>query len=194
MESDVKKWLKEDGVMFIRGLGITKGQVILDFGCGDGQYTIPVAKTVKKEGTVYALDKDKGALAQLIRKAESEGIDNIVPLETSGELEIGLYNESVEAVFLYDTLHYLTMDERRELYKEVYRILRDDGVLLVYPKHLNSDEPLWSFADMKLEDVIEEIESTNFYLERKSFKRLLHNNSYSEGFVLHFRKKDMSKL
>jgi hypothetical protein len=31
MESDVKKWLKEDGVIFVRDLGIKKGQVILCF-------------------------------------------------------------------------------------------------------------------------------------------------------------------
>ena len=188
MESDVKTWLKEDGVTFLRDLGIKKGQVILDFGCGAGHYTIPAAKTVKKEGKVYALDKDKEALAQLIQRAELEDIDNIVPLETSGDLEISLANESIEAIFLYDILHYMSLDERRELYKEVYRILRGDGVLLVYPKHINSDEPLWGLADMKLEDVIKEIEYANFYLDRKSFKRLLHNNSYSEGFVLHFSK------
>lgn len=189
MESDIQKWLKGDGEAFLRDIGIKRGQVILDFGCGSGHYTIPAAKTVGKEGKVYALDKDKGALAQLMQKAESEDTENIVPIETSGELKINLENESVEAVFLYNTLHYMTVDERRKLYNEVHRILKSGGMLLVYPKHLKPDEPLWSLSNMKLEDVIEELERANFYLDRKSFKTLIHNNSYNKGFILHFRKR-----
>jgi ubiquinone/menaquinone biosynthesis C-methylase UbiE len=38
--------------------GIKRGKTVLDFGCGSGIYTIPVAKIAGKEGDVYALDKD----------------------------------------------------------------------------------------------------------------------------------------
>lgn len=36
--------------------GIKEGQIILDAGCGIGRYTIPIARTVRKKGRVYALD------------------------------------------------------------------------------------------------------------------------------------------
>jgi len=188
MESDVKRWLTRDGEAFLRDLGIKKGQVVLDFGCGAGHYAIPAAKTVGKAGKVYALDKDKGALAQVMQEAKSEGIDHIVPVATSGELNIRLEDESVEAVLLFDTLHYMTRDERRVLYHEVHRVLSDDGLLLVYPKHHRMDHPFWNFKDMSLEEVVEEIEWANFCLDRKSSKNLLHNDSYNAGVVLHFKK------
>jgi predicted methyltransferase len=82
----------------------------------------------------------------------------------------------------------MTADERELLYEEVHRVLRNDGQLLVYPKHVKSDQPLWNFRDMGLEEVIEEIEIASFRLEKQSPKRLLHDYNYNEGVVLWFRK------
>lgn len=188
MASDVTRWLKADGEAFFRDLGIKGGKVILDFGCGAGHYTITAAKAVGQGGVVYALDKDRSELSQLLKEAQSEGIDNIVPLETSGEIAISLEEESVDVVLLFDVLHYMTADERELLYAEVHRVLRNDGQLLVYPKHVKSDQPLWNLRDMELDEVIEEIDIASFFLEKQSPERLLHNYDYNEGVVLWFRK------
>ena len=188
MSLDVTRWLKADGEAFFRDLGIKGGQSILDFGCGAGHYTIPAAKAVGQGGIVYALDKDRSELSQLAKEAQSEGIDNIVPLETSGEIAISLAEESVDVVLLFDTLHYMTADKRELLYGEVHRVLINDGQLLVYPKHVKSDQPLWNLRDMELAGLIEEIEIASFRLEKQSPKRLLHNYDYNEGVVLWFRK------
>jgi precorrin-6B methylase 2 len=48
----------------LQQIGIRSGQTVLDFGCGLGIYTIPVAKIVGEQGRVYALDKDKEAVDQ----------------------------------------------------------------------------------------------------------------------------------
>jgi len=44
--------------MFKEG-GIRTGQILLDFGCGSGNYTITAAEIVVKTGKCYALDKEK---------------------------------------------------------------------------------------------------------------------------------------
>jgi len=121
-------------------------------------------------------------------EAQSEGIDNIVSLETSGEIAISLDEESVDVVLLFDVLHYMTADERELVYAEIHRVLRNDGRLLVYPKHVKSDQPLWNLRDMDLEELIGEIEIADFFLEKQSPERLLHNYDYNEGVVLWFRK------
>jgi ubiquinone/menaquinone biosynthesis C-methylase UbiE len=188
MASDVTRWLKADGVAFFRHLGIKGGNVLLDFGCGAGHYAIPAAKAVGQGGMVYAMDRDRRALSRLLKQAQSEGIDNIVPLEISGELAISLDEESVDVVLLFDVLHYMATDKRELLYEEAHRVLRNNGRLLVYPKHVKSDQPLWNLRNMELEEVIEEIETASFRLEKKSSKRLLHDDDYNEGIVLCFRK------
>ena len=190
MEIDVKEWLNGKGEVFLKDIGIKKGDVILDFGCGDGPYTIPAAKVVSKEGKVYAMDKDMESINKLMEIAKTKGLKNVIPLHTkSEELEINLESESIDAVLLYDVLHYMENLERKKMYEEIYRILKTGGLLSVYPKHHKSDEPLWNLSDMELDDVIGEINSRHFYLQRKFYKKLLHNYHYNRGYILNFRKK-----
>jgi len=194
MEIDVKEWLNEEGEIFLENIGIKKGDVVLDFGCGDGPYTIPAAKVVSKKGKVYAIDKDIESMDKLMEIAKTKGLKNIIPIHTkSEELEINLESESIDAVLLYDVLHYMENLERKKIYEEIYRILKTGGILSVYPKHRKSDEPLWSLSDMELDDVIEEISSWHFYLQRKFYKKLLHNGNYNTGYILNFRKSVLNK-
>jgi len=189
METDVQNWIEREGEVFLKDMGVRKGQLVLDFGCGVGHYTIPAAKVVGKEGKVYAVDKDREALDKLTEMAESKGLKNILIIKTSGDLKIDLKDRSIDVVLLYDVLHYMKAQERKEIYGEVYRILKNDGLLFVYPKHHKCDESLWNLADMKLEDVIKEIESANFYVKRKCLKTLIHDDNYDEGFILNFTKR-----
>ncbi len=189
MEIDVN-WLNREGEAFLKDIGIKKGDVVLDFGCGDGPYTIPAAKVVSKEGKVYAIDKDIESMHKLMEIAKNKGLENIIPIHTkSEESKINLESESINAVLLYDVLHYMENLERRKIYEEIYRILKTGGILSVYPKHRKSDELLWNLSDMGLDDVIEEINSRHFYLQRKFYKKLLHNGNYNTGYILNFRKK-----
>jgi len=190
MKTDIGKWLAKDGKKFLKEIGVKKDQVVLDFGCSVGHYTIPVAKVVGKEGKVYAVDKDREALIQLMQIAKSEGLENIVPITTSGEFKINLENNSADVVLLYDILHYMSRKERRELFFDVYRVLKIGGLLSIYPKHYKSDEPLWELSDIELESLIEEIENANFCFKCKILKKLIHDNNYDTGYILNFIKNE----
>jgi len=49
----------------------------LDFGCRVAHYTIPTAKTVGSKGTVYAMDTQANALAELEQKKNTQKLTNI---------------------------------------------------------------------------------------------------------------------
>jgi len=190
MEIDMKNWLSRGGEAFLEDIGIKKGDVILDFGCGAGYYTIPAAGVVRSEGKVYAMDKDIESIHKLIEIVKTKGLENIISIYSkSEESKINLESESIDVVLLYDILHYMDVLERKRVYEEIYRILKTSGILSVYPKHRKSDEPLGNLSDMELDDVIEEINSHHFYLHRKFYKKLLHNGNYNMGYILNFRKK-----
>ncbi|RLE13689.1 hypothetical protein DRJ04_03860 [Candidatus Aerophobetes bacterium] len=78
-ETDIEKWLKEEGEKVLKEVGIKKGHVILDFGCGEGIYSLPVAKIAGDKGKVFALNKSRIELNKLVKKAKLVGLDNIKP-------------------------------------------------------------------------------------------------------------------
>ena len=186
MNSDVEKWLKKDGEEFLRNLGIKRGDYVLDFGCGEGHYTIPVARVVGEGGRVYALDKNRQALDKLRRLAKEKDIKNIEFINKNSKVSIK--DNSVDVVLCYDVIHYENRKERRTIYNEVYRVLKKKGLFSVYPKHHKKDYPLNELADVDLEDVVKEIEKSNFILEDKFSKRLLHDECYNDGYVLNLRR------
>jgi ubiquinone/menaquinone biosynthesis C-methylase UbiE len=186
MKSPVDDWIEEAGVKFLKSIGIRKGQKVLDFGCGSGNYTIPAARIVGEEGLVYALDKDRRSLDKLTRKAESMGLKNIIRLDTSNESGTGLDSESVDAVLLYDVLHFYYFsraEDRRQLLHEIYRVLKPSALLSLYPSHLQS------YMEPTLDDVEREIKEASFYLECEySGTLIVHDSNLEKGQVMNFRK------
>ena len=152
----------------------------MDFGCGPGTYTIPVAKIVGKEGRVYALDKNKNALDNLMKKANIGGLKNIRRIATSGELSIDLPNESVDVSLIFDIFHryyFPQIDDRKILLDEFYRITKTNGFVSVLPKYMEYEAR-------------DEIENANFYMEKEYLGTLIHDNKDIEtGKVINFRKK-----
>jgi len=105
MEADARKWLQKKVETFLRRTGLTQGQTVLDFGCNEGNYTIPAARIVGERGKVYALDKNKDSLKKLMRKVEKKRLRNIKPLHVQEDQKLPLRSCCVDAVLLYDTLH-----------------------------------------------------------------------------------------
>lgn len=186
MKNSTHKWLEQSREKVLKHIGIEKGQKVLDFGCGHGNYTIPVARLVGERAPVYALDEDKAALDQLMSKAKSIGLKNIARLDPLDKSRIGLDNESVDVVLLYDVLHYYYFPkekDRRQLLSEVYRVLKPNGLLSVYPTHLESH------MEPKLDDVRREIEESYFHEEDEYIGMIMfHDDNVEKGTVINFRK------
>jgi ubiquinone/menaquinone biosynthesis C-methylase UbiE len=182
MKDHLEKWLEGKGERVLRKIGIREGQKVLDFGCGSGAYTIPVAIVVGEEGIVYALDKDERALDKLMQRAEGEGLRNIRRMDTSGEVEIRLDDESVDVVLLYDIFWYFPLSDPRltKLLAEVYRVSRRQASISVIPKHIDSEQ----FKD--------KMEGAGFQLNKKNAETIIHDGALERGLILNFVKKEQS--
>jgi ubiquinone/menaquinone biosynthesis C-methylase UbiE len=129
-------------------VGIGAGHSVLDFGCGSGTYSIPAARLVGENGRIYSLDVSRGALDKLSRKAEKEGLDNIVTVLSSGNVEIPIDDETQNHVLLIDVLQEIS--DKEPLFKEIYRILKPDGLMTIYPMHVESNEVIRLASNVKL--------------------------------------------
>ena len=191
--TDLLAWQEHGAVRFLREVGVRAGQVVLDFGCGQGAYTRPAARIVGARGTVYALDKNPSALDALARAATEEGLTNIRRLDTAGAMPLLLDDTSVDVVLLYDVLHLVgsqgpgekanhsTVADRRGLLKEVHRVLKPAGLVSAHCPHLATH------TDVESErDIAEEFTTEGFAVEKSFRAELRHNNGIAQGHVLNF--------
>jgi len=181
-------WERESGSKFLKKIGLRSGQKILDFGCRIGHYTIPAARVVGSEGIVYAVDKESEALEELGRKVIAHKLNNVKAEKTSGQMKLPLTNGVIDAVLFYDVLHYFGADERMKLYHEAFRVLKQSGLLSVYPKHIAEDKPLMELQRLLSTDVKREILSSGFQFERRYCGIISHDDGLNKGCVLNFRK------
>lgn len=163
---------------FFEKIGIRIGQKILDFGCGKGNYTIPLARAIGSGGLVYAMDMNISVLEELKKRIFLENLTNIKIIHSQDKLKIPLGREILDVVFLYDVIHdhYFNAHQRSSLLKEVNRVLKAGGLLSVYPKHINVDR------------IIKAVTSSNFRLTERLQETLIHDDEPVEDIILNFRK------
>jgi len=157
------EWLRSHVEEVLPEIGIKESQTILDFGCGAGLYTIPAAKLVGRKGKVYALDKNAGALETLKESFRNGGLGNVETI-LSSDLNTGLEKETADVVLLYDAIHLIK--DRKELFVEIYRVLKPNGIVSIYPMHVEKDE------------VLRQMRGSHFSLKSEEF----------EGNILNFGK------
>ena len=108
----------------ISKLGLRASDVVVDFGCGPGFYTVPIAKTVAR---AIAVDISPRMLERTDSNARKNGVS--VELLTTDGTEIKLGNESVDLIFLNHVFHEVV--DRRRVLSEFLRILKRSGRLAI---------------------------------------------------------------
>ena len=188
MNKAIPQWETAGGVKFLKRIGLKSSQTVLDFGCRVGHYTIPAAKVVGNNGIVYAVDKEQQALNELEQEATRLNLKNIKIINTSGQIQIDLENDTIDVILFYDVLHYHEKKEREKLYAEARRILKPDGLLSVYPKHTLEDNPIMEFQNLSSGEIKKEIQNSKFVFEKKHCGLISHDDGLNQGCILNFRK------
>ncbi len=184
----MQKWERENGVKFLKKMGLKTGQTVLDFGARVGHYSIPAAIVVGKTGLIVAMDKEQKGLDELNQKVRLLNLENIKIIRTLGDVTLDFKDGSIDVVLLYDVLHYFNESERKKLYDEVFRVLRKNGFLSVYPKHVLEDSPSDEFERLHFEEVKEEILDSAFLFKEKCCGMISHDDFLNQGCVFNFIK------
>ncbi len=121
---------------------------ILDLGCGTGKDTVYFAQ---KGHQVTAMDFSDNAIAALnadVRKRKLRTVRAIV-----GDIAESLpfKNKSFDVVYAHLSLHYFDTKTTIELFKEIHRVLRPEGLLFVKCK--SERDPLYGQGEKVGEDM-----------------------------------------
>lgn len=119
--------------------GIREGMTVVDYGCGPGRYTTRVAKLVGRNGRVYAVDVQELAVEAVKRKMAAQGLGNIVPVLVKG-YDTGLPDKQADMVCVLDM--FFGLREPTTFLREVYRITKPEGVLIIDDGHQSRQSTL----------------------------------------------------
>jgi tRNA A58 N-methylase Trm61 len=138
-EMEFREWLTDHALEVLAHVGVSEAKTVLDYGSGPGTFTIPCARIVGRKGRVYAFEARASLLEQVKEKAREAALSNtIAVLSDSSKLRIALPDKSIDVILVYDVMH--EIKDQRELLQELRRILKDHGVLSVFPMHMGTDK------------------------------------------------------
>jgi ubiquinone/menaquinone biosynthesis C-methylase UbiE len=147
--------LKVDEV--IAKLELKPGQIVADIGSGSGAFSIPMARAIGPNGTLYAVDIDQKMLDYVSGRAQKDGVSNVRTV-------LGDYDDpklpvkNVDVAFFHRVLH---MIELRQAYlNAVAKYLKPDGRIVIIDKNPeHADDWMW----LKQSDVDTWMAALSFY-------------------------------
>jgi ubiquinone/menaquinone biosynthesis C-methylase UbiE len=108
----------------IETIVVSNDDVVLDFGCGPGFYTIPFAKVAKQ---VVALDLQPKMLQKVEKEAKKHGVA-VQCLQSDGK-QIPLPDRTFDLVFLGHVYHEIR--DKENVLAELRRLLKSGGKLVI---------------------------------------------------------------
>ena len=132
-------------------------QVILDAGCGTGNYTLALVKDV---GKVFGLEGNPAMLQEAERKLQESSFENY-ELKLGNLPKLPLEDESVDGIMVNQVIHHLDVEEDhpvlREFCQEGRRVLNGGGSLVINTcSHEQLRDAIWycEFIPLAVERVV----------------------------------------
>jgi uncharacterized protein (TIGR01244 family) len=88
----------------IQFMGLKDGDIVADIGCGNGFFTLRLAKKVGPHGVVFAVDVQQGMLDQLNKRQKELNVSNVYPILGQFEDPV-LPPGKVDWILLVDAYH-----------------------------------------------------------------------------------------
>ena len=156
---------EEDCRLLLEALQIQPGQTICDLGCGNGFYTLELARRVGPEGTVYAVDIQPQMLRLLVTRARQEKLFNIQPV-LGTFIDPRLPKGKVDLVFCVDVYHEFSHPE--VMLTRIRESLSVGGqIVLAEFRGEDTRVPIKPLHKMTKAQVKKELEPNGFTLERE---------------------------
>ena len=146
-------------------LQLEPGMNVCDLGCGNGYWTLPMARSVAPGGKVYAVDIQPEMLKLLAERADRQSIDNIVPVRGSVD-DPELPPGELDLVLMVDVYHEFSHPESMLWW--IRRSLQPKGVVaLLEYRQEDPSVPIKPLHKMSKRQIMKEYETNGFKLVRE---------------------------
>lgn len=107
---------------------IASGFRVLDLGCGTGTLTV-LLKQTHPHADIIGIDGDPSVLA--IARAKATRQNTPITFDEGMAFQLPYADDSFERVVSSLVIHHLTTDDKKRTFREVYRVLKSGGDLLI---------------------------------------------------------------
>ncbi|NOX56691.1 MAG: class I SAM-dependent methyltransferase [Planctomycetes bacterium] len=144
---------------------VHSGMTVLDFGCGMGVFSIPMASLVGPTGRVIAVDLQQEMLRVLAKRARRAGVADRIRLYQceADSLEV---TDPVDFVLAFYSVH--EVPNVRRLWADLFACLRPSGSLLWV-------EPIGHVPKRMFAEMLKSAEESGFRLRDRPRIRLSHS-------------------
>lgn len=156
---------EEDCAALLKNLALKPGMVVCDMGCGNGFYTLQMAKQVRPKGKVLAVDIQRGMLRLLQARAAEQEIKNVQPI-LSTIVDPKLPKRKVDLILCVDVYHEFS---HPELMLKAMRDSLAPGGVIALAEYREEDRkvPIKPLHKMSKEQVLKEYNANGFKLVRE---------------------------
>lgn len=148
----------------LKALNLSKGNKVADIGCHEGYLSMYLAKTVGKQGKVYAVDLQQYKLNTLQAEAKKRGFGNVKTI-------LGAYDnpklpaQSLDAIVIMRTYHEISA--YKKYLKHLLNALKPGGRLVIL-ESIRKNRTQWSrtrqtsYHELSIPIVKEEMKQAGF--------------------------------
>jgi SAM-dependent methyltransferase len=153
---------EEEPAKLMKALKIKPGMTVCDLGCGNGFYTLKLAREVGPEGKVLAVDIQKEMLDMLQKRADKEEAKNVHPI-LGTVIDPRLPDNSVDLILVVDVYH--EMDHPVEMLAALRKSLSKTGrLVLVEFRAEDPNVPIKPLHKMSKAQILKELPPNGFKL------------------------------
>ena len=146
-------------------LKLAPGMAVCDLGCGNGYWTLPMARDVGEGGKVYAVDIQREMLQKLRQRSSKYKLNNIEPVLGKVD-DPNLPANQIDLVLMVDVYHEFSHPE--SMLWGIRRSLKPKGVVaLLEYREEDPNVPIKPLHKMSKRQIMKEYTANGFKLVRE---------------------------
>ena len=171
-----------DKKRFFSLLDLPPNSIFIDLACGTGRYSIEIANTTGAEHKIYAIDLWAEGIEVLNALIKDQGIANIHTIVADISNKIPLETASADVCLLSTTLHDLSQEAQESTIREVYRVLKPEGVFNIIEFKKIDKGPGPPISIRLTEDEV------NKFVSKYGFEKITSDEVGAFNYLIRFQK------